>query len=173
MTASASSSCFVRSPACLLPFTRETAFASFPLLPPRPFAPHLFLFQKPWEERVFNMICVLWLREDNQLPDTCFSGGLALEIRRECGRKKSPCCINRSLSFRATEPTGTSRSDGHQVEELEGKATREEERKFVGCVWNTSRKRCHRYVIIRQLQRLPRFLRRQSKRSRKLKYRVR
>jgi len=37
------------------------------------------------EERVFNMICVLWLREDNQLPDTCFSGGFSLEIRRECG----------------------------------------------------------------------------------------
>jgi len=39
------------------------------------------------EERVFNMICVLWLREDNQLPDTCFSGGFSLEIRRECGRE--------------------------------------------------------------------------------------
>ena len=63
-------------------------------------APALFLLRSPRSERVFNTICVLWLREDNQLPDTCFSWvPRSLEIRRECGGKKSPCCINRSLSF--------------------------------------------------------------------------
>lgn len=36
-------------------------------------APRRYSSFRASSERVFNMICVLWLREDNQLPDTCFS----------------------------------------------------------------------------------------------------